>query len=62
MHEMLSQGFFNAGPSLGQRLLFPAKADKSGEAHIIRSLWYERVYLSLLKVADTPFHIYGSDM
>ena len=28
---------------------------------IIRPLGYERVYLPLHKVADTPFHIQGDD-
>ena len=33
------------------------------ELHIIyRPLWYERVYLPLYKVADTPFHIQGDDI
>ena len=29
---------------------------------IHRSLGYERVYLPLCKVADTPYHIQGDDM
>ena len=29
---------------------------------IIRPLGYERVYLSLYKVADTPFHIQGDEL
>ena len=29
---------------------------------IIRYLGYERVYMPLCKVADTPFHIQGDDM
>ena len=29
---------------------------------IIRLFGYERVYLPLYKVADTPFHIQGDDM
>ena len=28
----------------------------------IRPLGYERVYLPLYKVADTPFHIYGDEI
>ena len=30
--------------------------------HMDRLLGYERVYLPLGKVADTPFHIQGDDM
>ena len=30
--------------------------------YITRPLGYQRVYLPLYKVADTPFHIHGNDM
>ena len=29
--------------------------------YIIRRIWYERVYLPLYKVADTPFHVQGDE-
>ena len=32
------------------------------EISLYRPLGYERVYLTLCKVADTPFHIQGDDM
>ena len=34
---------------------------QSWNTDIIRPLGYERVYLPLRKVADTPFHIQGDD-
>ena len=34
----------------------------SGVCLIYRRPGYERVYLPLCKVADTPFHIQGDDM
>ena len=32
------------------------------DINIYRHLGYERVYLPLYKVADTPFHIQGDDV
>ena len=34
---------------------------KSNNIYIYRTLGYERVYLPLGKVADTPFHIQGDE-
>ena len=35
---------------------------KIGSDHKYRPLGYERVYLPLCKVADTPFHAQGDDI
>ena len=44
-------------------IILTLRSDSSGiRRTIFRPLGYERVYLPLYKVADTPFHIQGDDL
>ena len=58
-HETLTQCWFKVGPASTGPTLNQYWVNVSCLLGIYRPLGYERVYLPLCKVADTPFHIQG---
>ena len=49
-------------PYPGELFLLYFSSFEAGGGNTCRPVGYERVYLPLCKVADTPFHIQGDDV